>query len=55
MFAKRLEFIKGRKQFDTAPHFKFGKLQRFISVNFKGVFLGLWPTSGLSRGFQILF
>ena len=42
MFAKRLELIKGRKQFDTALHLKFDKSQhnKRIAKNFKVVFLG---------------
>ena len=35
MFAKRLELIKGRKQFDTAPHLKFNKFRHNIRIAIK--------------------
>ena len=56
MFAERLQLIKGRKQFHTAPHLRFDKLDHGKSPeNFKVVFLSLSQTSVVSHGFQILF
>jgi len=60
MFAERLELIKGRKQFDTAPHLKFDKfhhnkqiaitLQSFIRGSLDNLWSFSWfPDPTLSR------
>ena len=60
MFAKRLELIKGRQQFDAAPHLKFVKfhhnqqivvkLQRCILGSLSYLFSFAWvPDPFLSR------
>ena len=35
MFARRLELIKGRKQFDTAPHLSFDKFRHNKRITIK--------------------
>ena len=54
MFTERLELIKGRKQFHTAPHLRYDKFHhnKRIALQLQRCILGL--TSVLSYGFQIL-
>jgi len=44
VFVERLELIKGRKQFHTAPHLKFDKFHRnyWIALKLQRCILGSW-------------
>ena len=57
MFTERLELIKGRKQFGTAPHLEFEKFHhnKRIAIKLQSIFSGLSTTYVLSYGLQILF
>ena len=57
MFTERLELIKGRKRFGTAPHLVFDRFHhnKRIAIKLQSIFSGLSTTYGLSYGLQILF